>query len=93
MLYIRQVRVEAPGTLNQHITDVKYSATTGGPLTTVSRAAVVSVIDGGGIVFTHNDHNRAQARVVTRVGTNGRKHITTIADSGKSNNLLELPRF
>ena len=93
MLYIRQVRAQAPGTMNEHITDVKYSAMTSGPLTTVSREAIISVIDGGGDVHTHNDPTGAEARVVTRDGANGRKYITTIADGRETNNLLDLPRF
>lgn len=93
MLYIRQVRVQAPGTMNQHITDVKYAALTSGPLTVMSRDAMVGVIDDGGDVHTHNDSTGAQARVVTRDGVNGRKYITTMADGRETNNLLDLPRF
>lgn len=93
MLYIRQVRVQAPGTMNQHITDVRYSAMTSGPFTIMSRDAMVGIIDDGGQVYTHNDATAAEARVVTRVGANGRKYITTIADGRETNNLLDLPRF
>lgn len=93
MIYIRKVRVEAPGTMNQHITDVQHSPATSGPLTTHSREAIVRFIDGGGVVYTHNDLTRTEARVVTRTGANSRKYITTVADNKETNNLLELPRF
>jgi hypothetical protein len=93
MLYIRQVRVQAPGTTNQHIIDVKYSGTKTGPLTTVSRGAIVSVVDGGGDVYTYNNDNGTHAPVETRPGSAGGKYITTVADGHETNNLLELPRF
>lgn len=92
MLYIRQVRVASPGITNQHITHVRYSGTKTGPLTVVSRDAVLDVIDRGE-VYTYNNVNGTQARVITRDGDNGRKYITTIADGRETNNLLELPRF
>lgn len=93
MLYIRQVRVQSPGNTNEHITDVKYSSMTTGPLTTVGRDTIISAIDGGGNVSTHNDVTLAEARVITREGANRRKYITTVADGRETNNLLELPRF
>ena len=93
MLYIRQARVQSPGTTNDHIIDVKYSGTRTGPLTTVSRGAIVEVVDGGGDVYSFNNINGSQSRVETRDGAHGRKYITTIADNRESNNLLELPRF
>ncbi|EPR75866.1 hypothetical protein ADILRU_1826 [Leifsonia rubra CMS 76R] len=93
MLYIRQVRVQAPGTTNQHIIDVKYSGTKTGPLTTVSRGAIVSVVDGGGNVHTYNNDIGTHARVETRPGSTGGKYLTTVADGHETNNLLELPRF
>ena len=93
MQYIRQVRVQSPGTTNQHITDVKYSTTITGLLERVSRDVVVAVIDGGREFRTHNDRTGSEAPVVTRVGAGGRKYITTVADNRETNNLLELPRF
>lgn len=92
MLYIRQVRVASPGTTNQHITHVKYSGTKTGPLTTVSRDAVLGAVDHGE-VYTYNNVNGTQARVTSREGDSGRRYITTIADRRETNNLLELPRF
>jgi hypothetical protein len=91
--YIRQVRVQSPGTTNEHITDVKYSTTITGPLVSVSRDFVVAVIDGGRGFRTRNDLTGAEATVVTRPGVGGRKYITTVADYRETNNLLELPRF
>ena len=88
MLYIRQVRVASPGTSNQHITHVRYSSSTTGPLTAVSRDVVASVID-----TAHNDLTGAEARVVTRDAGGGRRYITTVADGKETNNLLELPRY
>lgn len=93
MLYIRQIQVQAPGNTNQHITRVKYSGLKTGPLTTVSRDAIVSLIEGGGDVYTHNDGTGAGARVVTRKGASSDTYITTVADGRETNNLLELPRF
>jgi hypothetical protein len=93
MLYIRQVRVQTPGTTNQHIIDVKYSGTKTGPLMTASRGTIVSVIDGGGDIYTYNNNTGAGATVVTRDGANYLKYITTEADGKETNNLLELPRF
>jgi len=91
--YIRQVRVQSPGTTNQHIVEVKYSTTITGPLVRVSRDVVVAVIDGGRDFRTRNDLTGAEAAVVTRDGAGGRKYITTVADNRETNNLLELPRF
>lgn len=93
MHYIRQVRVQAPGTSNQHITDVKHSISTSGPLVTVSRDVVVALIDGGRGFRTFNERTGAEAAVITRAGEGGRKYITTVADNRETNNLLELPRF
>ncbi|WP_168187230.1 DUF3892 domain-containing protein [Salinibacterium sp. UTAS2018] len=94
MLYIRQARVQAPGTTNLHITDVKYSTTITGPLVSVSRDVIAAVIDAGGHDFrTRNDVTGAEATVVTRAGASGSTYITTIADNRETNNLLELPRF
>ena len=93
MQYIRQVRVQSPGTTNEHITDVKYSTTITGPLATASRDVVVAVIDGGREFRSRNDRSGAEAIVVTRAGVGGRKYITTVADNRETNNLLELPRF
>jgi hypothetical protein len=93
VLYIRQVRVQAPGTTNQHIIDIKYSGTKTGPLTTTSQGAILSLIAAGGDVYAHNNVNGTQARVVTRSGGNGRRYITTVADGTETNNLLDLPRF
>ena len=47
MPYIRKVRVQFPGTRNEHITDVQYSQSTTGALTLASRASVAREIDGG----------------------------------------------
>jgi hypothetical protein len=93
LLYIRQVLVQAPGTTNQHIIDVKYSGTKTGPLTTVSQGAIISVLDAGGDVYAYNNVNGTQALVVTRGGASGRKFITTVSDNHETNNLLDLPRF
>ena len=93
MQYIRQVRVQSPGTTNEHITDVKYSTTITGPLATASRDLVVAIIDGGSEFRTHHDRTGAEAAVVTRSGAGGHRYITTVADNRETNNLLELPRF
>jgi ethanolamine utilization microcompartment shell protein EutL len=93
MLYIRQVRVQVPGTTNQHITHLKCSGGTGGALTAVKREVIVSVIDSGYAFSTHNDATGAQAQVVTRTSSDGRRYLTTVAGGRETNNLLDLPRF
>ncbi len=93
MLYIRQVRVQAPGSTNQHITHLKCSGSTGGALTAVKREVIVRVIDSGYSISTHNDATGEQAEVVTRSGSGGRRYLTTLAGGRETNNLLDLPRF
>lgn len=94
MKYIRQVRVDSPGTSNEHISQLRSSATTTGPLTTVTRAQVVQNIDYGRESYrSHNDATWAEAVVVTRTSVRGTRYVTTVADEVETNNLLELPRF
>ena len=93
MPYIRKVRVQAPGTRNEHITDVMYSQSTTGSLTLASRALVASQIDAGTSYRTHNDLTGTEARVETRTSSSGVRYITTLADGVETNNLLGLPRF
>lgn len=92
MIYIRKVRVGAPGTHDSHITDVQYSFSTTGTLRRTTRRQVVHNIDAGHTYRTHNERTRTQADVVAS-GSGGSRYITTAADGAKSNNLLALPRF
>lgn len=93
MPFIRRVRVQSPGTRNEHITAVQYSATTSGPLTNASTEGMVRVIDSGTAVYTRHDATGARALVLTRRGVSGRRHLTTIANGRETDNLLALPRF
>lgn len=94
MRYIRQVRVESPGTSNEHITQVRSSVTTYGTLETETRDAVVRKIDNGSESYrSHNDGNGAEAQVETRTSSRGLRYIATVADGRETNNLLSLPRF
>ncbi|WP_081863790.1 DUF3892 domain-containing protein [Mycetocola saprophilus] len=91
MIYIRRVRVAHPGTRNEHITEVQYSEGTYGTPHAATRASMVTYIDNGNSVRTHNEHTGAQAEVITR--SNGIRYLTTIANGRESDNLLSLPRF
>lgn len=93
MLYIRKVRVEAPGTMNQHITAVGYSGGTSGALTEISRETAVNLIGGGHTFRSHNDRTLAEADVTVATSAAGTKYVRTVADGRESNNLLELPRY
>lgn len=93
MLYIRKVRVQSPGTRNEHITDVQYSATVAGSLVEATRAAVARDVDAGAPYRTHNDLTAAEAPVTTGTSSAGLRYITTVADGLETNNLLGLPRF
>lgn len=93
MLYIRQVRVQSPGTMSQHITEVRYAESTIGPVKAATRDAVVRAIELGSPFRTHNERTRAEAPVTIRTSAAGTKYITTIADGRETNNLLELPRY
>ena len=93
MPFIRRVRVQSPGTRNEHITAVQFSATTAGPLTNASTEGMVRAIDSGTVVYTHHDVTGAQALVISRDGVSGRRHLTTVANGRETDNLLALPRF
>lgn len=93
MRYIRRVRVESPGTRNEHITHVQYSETTSGTLNTATRESVVAAIERGTSHRSHNDSTGGEAPVVVRVSAARRKYIATVADGTETNNLLALPRF
>jgi hypothetical protein len=93
MQYIRRVRVESPGSRNEHITDVQHSSTPAGTLAQATKQTMVNLIDAGTSVRSHNDATGAEAAVVTRMGSSGLKYIATVADGKESNNLLALPRF
>ena len=93
MRFIRSVRVESPGTRNEHITHIRYSETPYGAQTTLSRDSVVLSIRSGWVYRSHRDLNGAEAPVVVKVGARGQHYIATVADSTETNNLLELPRF
>jgi hypothetical protein len=86
-LRITHVRVQSPGTLEQHITHIKIS--TG---TVYSRAEAVNNIDSGiGHYFTTGDGKTAT--VITVHPTIGDSYIKTKPDSTIKDNLLSLPRF
>jgi len=94
MRYIRQVHVDSPGTSNEHISQLRSSTSTYGPLITETRAHVVQNIDGERESYrSRNDQTGAQAAVVTRTSSRGTRYVTTVADGRETNNLLGLPRF
>jgi len=94
MTYIRQVHVEHPGTSNAHITQVRTSLTTHGPVTTETREQIVQKIDNRRDAYrSHNDRTGDEARVETRLSASGGRYIATVADGRETNNLLNLPRF
>ena len=84
---ITHVRVQSPGSSEQHITNIKIS--TG---TTYTRAEAVKNIDSGiGHYFTTGDGKTAT--VVTVHPNSGEPYIRTKPDSTIKDNLLSLPRF
>jgi len=94
MRYIRQVRVEHPGTSNEHISHVRSSVGVSSGLLTESREQVVGNIDNGRESYrSHNDGTGDEAKVETRTSARGTRYIATVADGRESNNLLNLPRF
>lgn len=93
MRYIRAVRVEAPGTRNEHIALVRYSFSTSGAVFATTREDVAAEIRGGAAYRTHNGQTGSQAQVLDATSASGRPYITTVADGRESNNLLSLPRF
>lgn len=94
MNYIRQARVDYPGTSNEHISDVQTSISVSGTLNAQTRESVVRAIDSGGAAYrSHNDNTGDEARVETRTSARGIRYVTTVADGRETNNLLNLPRF
>jgi hypothetical protein len=84
---ITHVRVQSPGSSEQHITHIKIS--TG---TTYTRAEAVKNIDSGiEHYFTTGDGKTAT--VVTVHPNSGEPYIKTKPDSTIKDNLLSLPRF
>jgi hypothetical protein len=94
MQYIRQVRVDYPGTSNSHITEVAVSGSPSGALRRETRGDVVFAIRMQGQSYrSHNDGTGAEAPVAVRVRAGGTAYIATVADNIETNNLLNLPRF
>lgn len=84
---ITHVRVESPGTHEQHITQVKLS---GGTVET--RTQVHDYIKLGHVYYyTVGGGKTAQVEAVT--SSQGTKYIKTKPDSTIKDNLLSLPRF
>jgi hypothetical protein len=95
MKYIRHVRVQSPGTSNQHITDVRYSdVSASGPLMEATKQRVVTAIDSGSDTFrSHSDATGAEATVETATSAAGTRYIRTVSNSRETDNLLQLLRF
>lgn len=94
MRYIRKVAVTAPGTRNEHITEVAYSVTISGTLFVAPRRRVAAEIHERRESYrTHNDRTGAEADVITKLSPSGDRYITTVADGHETNNLLDLPRL
>lgn len=94
MHYIRQVRVDYPGTANEHISQLRSSSHPSGSLVSESREQVVRNIDSGRESYrSHNDATGDEARVETRTSSRGTRYVATVADGRETNNLLSLPRF
>ncbi|WP_051703108.1 DUF3892 domain-containing protein [Oerskovia turbata] len=92
MNYIRSIYVDHPGTSNQHITHVGWSATPTGPLTTTTREQVHAWITEGH-TFRSLSPQQTQADVVPKTSPTGTRYIATVADGRETNNLLTLPHF
>ena len=93
MPYIRRISVTAPGTRNEHIVAVQHSVQPTGPLHSEPVSSIVGRIDGGAVFRSHNDRTGAEALVVTRRSTAGRRYIATASNGVESDNLLSLPRY
>lgn len=84
---ITHVRVQSPGTSEQHITNVKLSSGS-----SYTRSEVVKNIDSGiGHYFTTGDGKIAT--VISVHPSSGDPYIKTKPDSTVKDNLLSLPRF
>lgn len=93
MPYIRRISVTAPGTRNEHIVAVQHSVQPTGPLHSEPVSSVVGRIDESAVFRSHNDRTGAEALVVTRRSTAGRRYIATASNGVESDNLLSLPRY
>ncbi|ACQ82158.1 hypothetical protein Bcav_3917 [Beutenbergia cavernae DSM 12333] len=93
MFYIREVRVDQPGTHNQHVAAVRYSGSPTAPaLHSATREQVHAWVTGGERFRTYAP-NGASADVVARRTDSGTRYITTVANGWETDNLLRLPRY
>lgn len=93
MPYIRRISVTAPGTRNEHIVSVQHSVQPSGPLHSEPVASIIGRIDNGSDYRSHDDRTGAEAPVVVRQSTTGRRYIATLANGTETDNLLSLPRY
>lgn len=84
---ITAVRVESPGTQEEHITQLKLS--TG---TVETREKVHDNIKGGNEYYYTSVGGR-KPRVEAATSAKGTKYVRTHPDDSKLDNLLNLPRF
>jgi len=93
MRYIRQIHMEYPATSNQHISQVRYSITPTGAMSTETRASVVRNIENRWQnYFWYNERSGDEGRVTTGTSDWGTKCIATAKDAA-AGDLLALPRF
>ncbi|MEC0139738.1 DUF3892 domain-containing protein [Paenibacillus macerans] len=80
------VRVEAPGTHEQHITHFKTNAGT-----VMDREQMLLMLAFGAVYYTLEDGKRAELE--TAQTDSGTPYVKTKPDYTTRNNLLSLPRF
>ncbi len=72
MRYIRQIHLEYPATSNQHISQIRFSTTPTGSMSTETRASVVRNIENRWQnYFWYNDRSGDEGRVVTTAAPTG----------------------
>jgi hypothetical protein len=81
------VRVESPGTHEQHITDFKLDSGT-----QMSKISMILYVEMSPDTFyTNEDKKKAYLEIAT--STSGTRYVRTKPDNTTKNNLLSLPRF
>lgn len=92
MNYVRRVRVQHPGTSNEHVAELEFSPVpTVGPLQRATRETVHAwIVAGHRFITVAPDGSRA--RIAAFTSSTGTRYVATVADGRETNNLLALPR-
>jgi len=91
--FIREIQVQEPGTHGSHVTAVRWSELTTGPLREASVAEIFWRVRRGARFRTFDERTHAQMDVEARVGFGGTRYLSTVQGGRENDALLALPRF